>query len=182
MNNIINHAKTLFRETIKLFSNPNSASLDSLPFNTSIWNLPITNEPMAHNSFTFIDLVRGIIPINLSSAVKGQGLSPAQVSLVFKTLVEYVQASCWTLIWIPRCDAFATFLRNNNVTPEQKRFAKPSGLPAVSLSPTRKPHLSFPDSLLASSKSLVDDYISYGIGFPFPSGNNLVTWIFSLFW
>ena len=66
--------------------------------------------------FSFIDLIKGIIPFCLTDALKQQGLSSSQVSLTIRTLLEYVQSSYWSLIWSPRYTKFKEFLQANNIT------------------------------------------------------------------
>ena len=87
----------------------------------------------------------------------------------------------WNLIWSPRCKKFREFLQTNNITPEFQRSALPSGL-LTSASPTRKHDQPTSETLLPTSISLVDDFMNYGKAYPFPSGNNLVTWVLSIFW
>ena len=52
----------------------------------------------------------------------------------------------------------------------------------ISVSPTRKLDRLTSEPLLPTSMSLVDDFMNYGKVYPFPSGNNLVTWVLSIFW
>src|SRR5213082_2604077 len=130
--------------------------------------------------FSFIDLIKGIIPFCLTDALKQQGLSPCQVSLTIRTLLEYVQTSCWNVIWTPRCEKFKEFLQANNITPELQRSALSSGF-LTSASPIWKLDRPTSESLLLTSMSLIDDFMNYGKVYPFPSGNNLVTWMLSIF-
>src|SRR5437763_5281850 len=84
--------------------------------NNPLWILPIFNQPHIHTFFSFIDLIKGIIPFCLTDALKQQGLSSSQVSLTIRTLLEYVQSSYWSLIWSPRYTKFKEFLQANNIT------------------------------------------------------------------
>ena len=52
----------------------------------------------------------------------------------------------------------------------------------ISASPTRKLDRPTSEPLLPTSMSLVDDFMNYGKVYSFPSGNNLVTWVLSIFW
>ena len=120
-------------------------------------------------------------PILFTDALKRQGLSPSQISLTARTLLEYVQMSCWNVIWTPRCAKFKEFLQANNITPELQRSVLPFGF-LTSASPTQKLDWPTSEPLLPTSMSLVDDFMNYGKVYPFPSGNNLVTWVLSIFW
>ena len=125
--NIISQAKILLQDTVNLFTTSGSSNMSSFFNNNPLWILPIFNQPHIHTFFSFIDLIKGIIPFCLTDAVKQQGLSSSQVSLTIRTLLEYVQSSCWNLIWSPRCEKFKEFLQANNITPELQRSALPSG-------------------------------------------------------
>ena len=81
----------------------------------------------------------------------------------------------------PRCAKFKEFLQANNITPELQRSALPSGF-LTSAPPTQKPDRPTSEPLLPTSMSLVNDFMNYGKVYPFPSGNNLVTWVLSIFW
>src|SRR2546421_3293038 len=95
--------------------------------NNPLWNLPRFNQPYIHTFFSFIDLIKRIIPFCLTDALKQQGLSSSQVSLTIRTLLEYVQTSCWNLIWSLHCAKFKEFLQANNIIPELQRSTLPSG-------------------------------------------------------
>jgi hypothetical protein len=179
--NIIPQAKILLQDTIELFTS-NTSNIHRVFANANLWDLPFTNNPNSHTFFSFIDLIKGIIPSSLSLAIKQQGLSTSQVSLTLRTLLEYIQTTCWTLIWTPRCEKFRKFLQDHNVTPEFQRSALPSGFLASSSTPTRNRNRSTSESLASTSMSLVNDYMNFGKEYPFPSGNNLVTWVLSIFW
>src|SRR5207245_7616955 len=124
--------------------------------NNPLWILPKSNQPYIHIFFSFIDLIKGIIPFCLTDALKQQGLSPSQVSLTARTLLEYVQTSCWNVIWTPRCAKFKEFLQANNITPELQRSALPSGF-LTSASPTLKSVRLTSILLLPTSMSFVAD-------------------------
>ena len=181
LQNIIPQAKILLQDTINLLTTSGTSNMSFFFDNNPLWNLPRFNQPYIHTFFSFIDLIKGIIPFCLTDALKQQGLSSSQVSLTIRTLLEYVQTSCWNVIWTPRCAKFKEFLQANNITPELQRSALPSGF-LTSASPTRKPDRHTSEPLLPTSMSLVDDFMNYGKVYPFPSGNNLVTWVLSIFW
>ena len=178
---LIPQAKILLQDTVNLLTTSGSSNLSSFLNNNPLWILPTSNQPHVHTFFSFIDLIKGIIPYCLTDALKQQGLSSSHVSLTIRTLLEYVQSSCWNLIWSPRCEKFKEFLQANNITPELQRSALPSGF-LTSASPTRKLDRPTSESLLPTSMSLVNDFMNYGKVYPFPSGNNLVTWVLSIFW
>src|SRR5256885_661525 len=105
--------------------------------NNPLWILPIFNQPHIHTFFSFINLIKGIIPFCLTDTLKQLGLSLSQVFLTIRTLLEYVQLSCWNLIWFSRCEIFKEFLQANNITSDFQCSALPSGF-STSASPTRK--------------------------------------------
>ena len=181
LQNIIMQAKILLQDTIHLFTT-DAPNMNRIFAHTTLWDLPQNNQTNVHTFFSFIDLIKGIIPSALANAIKLQGLSTSQVTLTLRTLLEYIQTTSWDLIWTPRCELFRKFLQDNNVTPEFQRSALPTGFLASSSSPTRNRHRSTSETILSTSKSLVSDYMNYGIAYPFPSGNNFVTWVLSIFW
>src|SRR5207245_4065697 len=109
----------------------------SLLYTNALLILPKSNQPYIHIFFSFIYLIKGIIPFCFTDALKQQGLSTSQVSLTARTLLEYVQTSCWNVIWTSRCAKFKEFLQANNITPKLQRSALPSGF-LTSASPTQK--------------------------------------------
>src|SRR5205823_1833978 len=159
--NIIPQAKILLQDTVNLFTTSGCSNMSSFLNNNPLWILPIFNQPHIHTFFSFINLIKGIIPFCLTDALKQQGLSSSQVSLTIRTLLEYVQSSCWNLIWSPRCEKFKEFLQANNITPELQRSALPSGFLTLT-SLTQKLDRPTSDSLLLTSISLVDDFMNYG--------------------
>src|SRR5947207_14555041 len=93
--------------------------------NNPLWILLIFNQPHIHTFFSFIDLIKGIIPFCLTDVLKQQGLSSSQVSLTIRTLLEYVQTSYWNVIWTSCCAKFKEFLQDNNITQKLQRSALP---------------------------------------------------------
>src|SRR5204863_1984949 len=85
LQNIISQAKTLLQDTIKLFTTSGPSNMFSFFDNNLLWILPIFNQPHIHTFFSFIDLIKGIIPFCLTDALKQQGLSSSQVSLTILT-------------------------------------------------------------------------------------------------
>ena len=104
-NNIIPQAKILLQDTITLFASDTS-NLNQVFANSNLWRLPSTNQTNVHTFFSFIDLIKGLIPSSLTTAIRQQGLSTSQVSLTLRTLLEYIQTTCWDLIWTPCCEKF----------------------------------------------------------------------------
>ena len=54
--------------------------------------------PHNRSHFSFIDLIKGIIPYKLPSSLQRHGLS----TNILRTLLGWIQTSCWDLIWTPR--------------------------------------------------------------------------------
>jgi ribonuclease HI len=160
LDNIKSQAKILLQDTIKSFTS-DTTNLHRVFENANLWDLPSTNQPNFHVFFSFIDLIKGIIPSSLAIAVKQQGLTTSQVSITFRTLLAYIQTTCWDLIWTPRCDKFRKFLQDHNITPEFQRSTVPPGYLASSPTPTRNVNRSTSDTLIPTSISLVTEYMNY---------------------
>src|SRR5437764_6827841 len=109
LQNIIPQAKILLQDTINLLTTFGTSNMSFFFDNNPLWNLPRFNQPYIYTFFSFIDLIKGIIPFCLTDTLKQQGLSSNQVSLTIRTLLKYVQSSYWNLIWFSRCEKFKKF-------------------------------------------------------------------------
>jgi hypothetical protein len=180
INNIISQAKLLLTEELQAIiptfqGNQLTSRLDTL------WDLPLFPTRNSHQFLSFIDLIKGIVPIKLSNFLLALELTQAQVVSVITKLLSFIRAASWERIWIPRCAHFQVFIRSKGITPAQQRSGPPKGsLRSIQSSPRSDPR-STSDRLSRPYATLVNDYLSYGKGYPFPWCNSFVTFLVEVF-
>src|ERR1043166_4352814 len=74
------------------------SSLDQLG---TIWQLPQFPSKNSHNFISFIDLIKGIVPTNLTNFLLSLGIAKPQAVSILTKLLSYIHATCWDTIWLP---------------------------------------------------------------------------------
>jgi hypothetical protein len=147
----------------------------------TLWDLPLFPTRNSHQFLSFIDLIKGIVPFKLSNFLLALGLTRTQVVSVITKLLSFIRAACWERIWIPRCAHFQIFIRSKGITPAQQRSGPPIGFSHPTQSGPSSVSRSTSDRLSHPYSNLINDYLSYGKGYPFPWYNNCVTFLVGVF-
>jgi len=177
INNIINQAKLLLVEELRLLSpSIQDTTLSQLG---TLWVLPQFPAKNSHNFISFIDLIKGVVSTKLLSFLTSLEITRPQAVVITTKLLSYIRAACWDKIWVPRCAQFQDFIRSKGITPAQQRSGPPPGFSRnLSSGPTTDRSTS--DRLSQPYATLVANYLSYGKGYPFPWCNNCVIFLVRL--
>ena len=178
INNIISQAKLLLVEELRLLSP--SIQDTTLSHLGTLWVLPQFPSKNSHNFISFIDLIKGVVPIKLLNFLTSLEITRPQAVVITTKLLSYICAACWDKIWVPRCAQFQDFIRSKGITPAQQRSGPPPGFSRnLSSGPTSDRSTS--DRLSQPYATLVANYLSYGKGYPFPWCNNCVIFLVKCF-
>src|SRR5271163_2507704 len=134
---------------------------DILPFDHyDFWQLPLTAD-VAHNNFSFIDLIKGVIPFNLSQLVLQYTENPLIALDVTADFLNFIFEDARNNIWIPRCERFQNECARLGITKEMKRSKCPRALLPV-------PRPATSSTFISSWSQRVRDFIEHGASLPVP--------------
>jgi hypothetical protein len=178
INYITHQAKLLLAEEISTlipsFQDTSLSQLDTL------WILPQFPLKNSHNFISFIDLIKGVVPTKLSNFLISLEISKPQAISIATKLLSYIRAASWDNIWIPRCAQFQVFIRSKGITPDQQRSGSTNNSSCASHSGPISDR-SISNRLSQPYATLVNNYLSYGKGYPFPWCNNCAIFLVRVF-
>jgi hypothetical protein len=116
-----------YKEILREIRNNTITSLSTwiLEYNESIHDfsslvdLNIWNIEHSPNIFTFIDLIKGIIPLSLYQKLSSW-TTKNNVLIVLTKMRQYIFEQTFALIWIPRCSYLKEFERSLGLTKKKK--------------------------------------------------------------
>jgi ribonuclease HI len=87
-----------------------------------IWNIS-----HSHDTFTFVDLVKGYVPSSLSTNINKLVNSHKITTATTTSLLNFIFNQVQEHIWLPRCEAVISKEKANNITQKLKISAKNKG-------------------------------------------------------
>jgi hypothetical protein len=176
---LLNDSFTVLLNLMAQFGPPTSTPITKPDF----WCLPSSTSSSV-SSLSFVDLIKGCVPLALTSLVHSVTKSVPTTQHIISTLMYFIQTSAFNNIWKPRCDHMQFMFEHWNITlADRKSSAPPGSRPSQVSSSRASDPLALTDSVAFVSRVSSFIHSSVDVLSHFRFISSLVVFVFfSFFW
>jgi hypothetical protein len=119
----------------------------------SIWDISANDSQL-----TFIDIIKGIVPLILSQKINGYTKNKEMTQLIISIFMDYIYSEICKRIWFPRCSQQMLDEKNAGIDKKEKKKTNRTNI----RSSTRHRQTNVDNSIVSGQKGVLNSILQGG--------------------